>query len=69
MNGLRRLDVGGLLFGLVLLAVGGYFILRNTLGFDIPDLNWDMVWPLLVVCLGGAVLWSALTRGTGGEQP
>ena len=65
MNGMRRLDLGGLLFGLILLVVGGYFILRNTLGFAIPDLNWDMIWPLFIVAIGLAILWSALIRGSG----
>jgi hypothetical protein len=68
MNGLRRLDFGGLLFGAILVIVGGYVILRNTLGFNIPDLNWDMVWPLFIVALGGAILFGAWARGAGGEQ-
>jgi hypothetical protein len=68
MNGLRRLDMGGLLFGEILLLVGVYFILRNTLGFDIPDLDWNMIWPLFLLGLGGAIMWSAWSKGTGGEQ-
>ena len=68
MNGLRRLDVGGLLFGLILLVVGGYFILRNTLGWDIPDLDWNMIWPLFILALGAGILWTAYTRGSGSKQ-
>jgi hypothetical protein len=65
MDGNRRLDLGALLFGLILLVAGGYFVLRNTLGLAIPDLNWDMIWPLFIVALGGSILWNAMTRGTG----
>jgi len=65
MNRYRRLDLGGLIFGAILLVVGGYFVLRNTLGFDIPDLNWDLIWPLFIVALGVGVLWGAMTRGSG----
>ncbi len=68
MERYRRLDLGGLIFAAILLVVGGYFVLRNTLGFDMPDLNWDLIWPLFVVGLGVAVLWGALTRGSGTTQ-
>jgi len=65
MNRYRRLDLGGLIFGAILLVVGGYFVLRNTLGFDIPNLNWDLIWPLFIVALGVGVLWGAMAHGSG----
>ena len=69
MNGFgRRLDLGGIIFGAILLLVGGYYLLRNTLGFTIPELDWDMLWPVLVIAIGVAVLygaWSRSGRGTG----
>jgi len=46
-------------------VVGGYFVLRNTLGFDIPNLNWDLIWPLFIVALGVGVLWGAMAHGSG----
>jgi uncharacterized integral membrane protein len=64
----RRLDVGGIVFGAILLLVGGYFLLRNTFGFEIPDLDWDMIWPLLIIALGIGVLVGALRVRSGGED-
>jgi uncharacterized membrane protein len=58
----RRRDAGGLIFGGVLLAVGIYYLLQRTLGLDIPDLDWDQLWPIAVILLGGAILYSNWTR-------
>jgi uncharacterized integral membrane protein len=58
MQGSRqRSDIGWLLFGAIVLFVGGFFFLRNTLGWDIGDLDWEMIWPALVIALGISILW------------
>lgn len=61
----RRRDAGGLILGVILLMVGIYYLLQRTLGLDIPDLNWDQLWPLLLILLGGAILYGAVTRRNG----
>jgi NADH:ubiquinone oxidoreductase subunit 4 (subunit M) len=60
----RRRDAGGLIFGGILLVVGIYYLLQRTLGLDIPDLNWDQIWPVFVILLGGAILYGAWSRRT-----
>ncbi|MGZ6340166.1 MAG: LiaI-LiaF-like domain-containing protein [Candidatus Limnocylindrales bacterium] len=65
MNGIGRRDVGALMLGLILLAVGVYFVLRNTLGLTLPDIQADQVWPLLVVALGLSVLYREWSRSGG----
>lgn len=63
MNDARRgIDLGALLFGALLLLAGGYFLLKNTFGFDIPDLDWDMVWPVIIIGIGVVVLYEAWMR-------
>ncbi len=57
----RKLDFGWIFFGLVALLVGGFYVLRNTLGIAVGDLYWDGIWPLLVVGLGVSVLLKAAT--------
>ena len=64
-GGHRRRDAGGLIFGAILVIIGIYYLLQRTLGLDIPDLNWDQLWPLFLILLGGAILYGAVTRRQG----
>lgn len=67
MDRLKRLDMGGLIIGLIILAVGVYYLLANTLGFSLPELDWDKIWPLAVMALGIGILWGAWARMSGGQ--
>lgn len=62
MERLRGLDVGGILFGLIILGVGVYYFLTNTLGLAMPELDWDRVWPLFIIALGVGIVSSNLVR-------
>lgn len=64
----HKVDVGGLIFGAILLLVGGYYLLVNTFGFDLPELNWDMIWPIALIGLGLAVLARALASRSGSDH-
>lgn len=64
MDMLRRLDVGSILIGLIVVGVGIYYTLVNVFGFQLAELNWDMVWPLAVVAVGVGILWEAWRRTT-----
>ncbi len=48
----RWLDVGWLIAGAIILFVGAYYVIRNTLGFNLPELNGEAIWPLAVIALG-----------------
>lgn len=70
MERLRNLDVGAIILGLIILGIGVYYFLQRTLGLSMPDLNWDMVWPLLVIALGVGMLfsaWSRMGKGSSGQ--
>jgi hypothetical protein len=65
MNGfLGRADLGRLIFGLVVLFVGVWFLFRNTFGINLPELDSDMIWPVLVIGLGLAILFNTGRRGS-----
>lgn len=49
---------GRLILGLVLIALGAYFLLRNYL----PDIAWGRFWPVLLVLAGAALLIGSLRR-------
>ena len=49
-------------WGLVLIGIGGWFFARDSLGLDLPPLDWDVLWPVALIVLGGIVITSGLTR-------
>ncbi len=63
----RRIDVGALIFGAILLVVGAWYLLENTFGFNLPEINWDQVWPLFVIALGASVVVRAIARRPGSD--
>jgi uncharacterized membrane protein YhaH (DUF805 family) len=70
MNGrARRSDFGAVILGAIIVFVGGYYLLRNTLGWDLGELDWEPIWPILVIVLGAAILYGALTRSRHEEGP
>jgi uncharacterized integral membrane protein len=64
----HKVDVGALIFGAILLLVGGYYLLVNTFGINLPDLDWDMIWPIAVIALGLAVVARAIASRSGSDQ-
>lgn len=61
----RRSNVGAVVIALILVVVGGYYVLRNTLGMDLPELNSDQVVPVLAVIIGVAMLYRVWTDSPG----
>jgi len=61
----HKVDVGALIFGAILLLVGGYYLLVNTFGMDLPELDWDQIWPIAIIGLGLAVLARAVASRSG----
>ncbi len=55
----RHTSVGTVVFALVLIVIGGYYVLRNTLGINLPELSSDAVVPVIAVVLGLALLYRA----------
>jgi hypothetical protein len=52
----RRTGTGAIVIGGILIIVGAYYVLRNTFGIDLPELDDDAVWPLLVLAIGALFL-------------
>ena len=64
MDKLRRIDLGAILIGLLILGVGIYYLLVNTFGLQLAELDWDKIWPLAVVALGIGIIWGAWSKMT-----
>ena len=58
--GRERRDRGGaaVIFGIALIALGAWFLLRRL----IPQIDSDVVWPVVLVILGGALVIGAMRR-------
>jgi hypothetical protein len=55
-------DTGAVIWGLILLAVGGWFFLDQTLGLDMPSIDWGSLWPVILIVIGGVVIFQGLGR-------
>ena len=56
-NGGFPADRAGIVMGGVLVALGAWFLIR-----DYVPINWDLVWPVAVIALGGLLIAGAVRR-------
>ena len=54
---------GGLVIGLILIVVGGFFLIREF----VPWFDWHLWWPIGLIGLGGLLLVVALLPGRSSE--
>jgi phage shock protein C len=52
----ERRGSGGLVVGVILIVVGGIFLLREY----VPALDWDRLWPIVLIAVGAVLLLAAL---------
>lgn len=57
-----RIDFGAIILGAIILFVGAWYLLRNTLGWNLDQLDWEPIWPILVTLLGASIVFRAMTR-------
>jgi hypothetical protein len=47
---------GSLVLGIVILAVGLWYFADRTLGLNLPRLNWDDLWPIILIAIGAWII-------------
>ncbi len=57
-HGERSDPTGAIVVGLILVAIGVLFLVRQA----VPDVDWDRVWPLGLVAIGAVLLLAAFRR-------
>ena len=60
----RDSNVAPIVVGLVFLAIGIWYFLDQTLGLTMPRIRWDDLWPVILIVIGGVILFrSVADRG------
>jgi hypothetical protein len=49
-------------FGVVLVALGLWFFADQTLGLEMPRLDWGDLWPLIIIAIGAWIVLSSMGR-------
>jgi LiaI-LiaF-like transmembrane region len=57
----RDSNVASIVVGLVILGLGIWYFLDQTLGFTMPDVDWGDLWPVFLIAIGGLVIFRAAT--------
>ena len=58
----RAADTAARVWGLIILAVGVWFLVDVTLGYDMPTVPWGDVWPIGLILVGLLVVFRGMTR-------
>ena len=58
----RAADTAGRIWGLIVLAVGLWFLADVTLGYDMPSIAWRDLWPIALIGIGLLVVVRGMTR-------
>ena len=51
-----------LILGAIILVLGVWFFATNTLGLDLPDLDWGQLWPLILIAIGAWIVLAAMRQ-------
>jgi len=58
----RGPSLASIVVGLVLVAIGLYYLLDVTLGISLPRVRWGSLWPLILIGIGGLIVLRAAGR-------
>jgi hypothetical protein len=58
----RRASVASIAVGLIILGIGIYYFLDRTLGIAMPAIRWASLWPVVLIVIGGLILFQSLNR-------
>jgi hypothetical protein len=57
----RASNLPPIIVGLIILGIGVWYFLDTTLGLAMPRISWGDLWPLLLIGVGGLILFRAAT--------
>ena len=60
----RAADTASRAWGLIILALGAWFLADVTLGYDMPSIPWADIWPIGLIVIGLLVVVRGMGRRT-----
>jgi hypothetical protein len=51
-----------LILGVIIVFVGLWFFAEQTLGLDLPSLDWAELWPMVLIAFGAWIVLGAIRR-------
>lgn len=58
----RGPSLATIVVGLVILAIGLYYLLDVTFGLNVPQITWGTLWPVILIVIGGLIVLRAASR-------
>ncbi len=55
-------SLAGLGFGLIVLAIGIWYFLDQTLGLEMPRIDWRAAWPVFLIVIGAVLVFRSAGR-------
>jgi hypothetical protein len=55
-------NVASIVVGLVLLVIGIWYLLDQTLDIDMPRISWGDFWPVILIVIGGVIVFQSARR-------
>jgi hypothetical protein len=60
----RESNIASMVVGIILLVIGVWYLLDQTLGLQMPRIDWGDFWPILLIAIGGIMLVRSARRRT-----
>jgi hypothetical protein len=57
----RETNIASMVVGIILLVIGVWYLLDQTLGIEMPRIRWGDFWPIGLIVIGGIMLYRSAT--------
>ena len=58
----RETNIASMVVGIILLVIGVWYLLDQTLGLAMPRIDWSDFWPIILIAIGGVMLYRSAVR-------
>ena len=58
----RETNIASMVVGIILLVIGVWYLLDQTLGIAMPRIDWSDFWPIILIAIGGIMVYRSAVR-------